>query len=752
MITMTIDGKEIEIEDGATILEAAQKAGANVSTLCYDKRLNPFGACRICLVELEGSRTKFTPSCTTPATNGMVVRTTSDALIKARKTILELLLINHPLDCPVCDKAGECKLQDLVYEYGVSKNRFEGEKSDLPIDYRSHLIERNLNRCILCGKCARICDEIQDVAEVSFVNRGIKAKIGTDFDRVLDCEFCGQCIDICPVGALTSKLFKFNARVWELTNTDIICPYCNVGCSLTARSRDGRILKIDAKETGVNEGGVCAKGHFGFDYIYAEDRLTQPLIKKDGKLIPSDWDEAFNLIVSKFSKLKGEMGLLVSPRLTNEEISAAKGLEHKNIACAEDLKYLSALSETGLSLGEMADIKNSDCILLFSDLSSENPVASTFVNYAVKRQEANLIVISPRRIKASRLTSNQLLVTPGQEITVINGIMAEMFRQNWQNADLIAEGFEPLKDHLAKYTIDMTEERSGVNREALLAATRIYAESKNPCIILSSPTPDLVRAASSLLLLKGKTKLHLLGKRSNEQGAFEVLGDRDRSFISSAKGLFLMGCELPAEALQNKEFIVVSDLYLTETAKIADVVLPAAAGLEKKGTFTNFEGKIQQTDMSSPPPRDAKSDLEIITEIAKRIAGKSPISDIPKETREKRVKVIPASAKPIEKSEDYPFYLLTEPTRFHSGRTSAFSKSLMELCPSPLLLMNKADKERLGLCEDVQITTPKGSLTVQCKIDSGLPPKVALLKSHPQMKIKLEPISPANLQPTLIQR
>ena len=748
MITLVIDGKEIEIEEGATILDAAQKAGANVPTLCYDRRLAPFGACRICLVELEGARTKFTPSCTTPATNGMVVRTTSAAIIKARRTILELLLIHHPLDCPVCDKAGECRLQDLVYEYGVSENRFKADVSNLPIDYRSPLIERNLNRCILCGKCARVCDEIQDVAEVSFVNRGMKAKIGTDFDRALDCEFCGQCIDICPVGALTSKLFKFKARVWELTNIDIICPYCNVGCNLTARSKDGRILKIDAKESGVNEGGVCAKGHFGFDYIYSEDRLTQPLIKKDGKLVASNWDEALNLIVSKFSKLKGRLGMLVSARLTNEEIWGAKKLmetlESPDIACAENLKYLSAFSETGLSLGEMKEIQDSDCIMLFSDLSCENPVPSTFINYAVKRKDARLIVISPRRIKAGRLASHQLLITPGHEITVINGMMAEIIRQGLQDANFIAdftEGFELLKESLAGYT----EEKS----EAILSAAKAYAESKNPCIILSSPSSDLVKAASSLLLLKRQTKLHLLGRKCNEVGAFNLLGDKDKSFISSVQGLFLIGCELPAEALQNKEFIVVSSLYLTETAKMADVVLPATAGLEKKGTFTNFEGKIQRTDTASSPPGDALSDLEIITEIIKRIAGKLPSLDIPKEARtEKRARFIPATAKPIERSEEYPFYLLTESTRFHSGKTSGKSKSLMELSSSPLLLMNKEDKDRLNIGEQVRITLPKGSLTVQCKMDNGLPSKVALLKSHPEMKIELEPLSPSNLVTT----
>ncbi|MDI6752656.1 MAG: molybdopterin-dependent oxidoreductase [bacterium] len=678
MITLNIDGKEIEIEDGATILEATEKAGANVPTLCYDKRLAPFGACRICLVELEGTRTKFTPSCTTPATNGMVVRTTSPALIKARRTILELLLINHPLDCPVCDKAGECKLQDLVYEYGLSENRFKKDMSNLPIDYKSPLIERNLNRCILCGKCARICDEIQDVAEVSFVNRGMKAKIGTDFDRSLDCEFCGQCIDICPVGALTSKLFKFKARVWELTDKDIICPYCNVGCNLTARSRDGRILKIDAKESGVNEGGVCVKGHFGFDYIYAEDRLTQPLIKNNGKLIPSSWDEAFNLMVSKFSMLKGQVGMLVSPRLTNEEIYTAKefmnNLLEGHIACAEGLEHLSALSETGLSLGELKEIKNSDCIMLFACLSETNPVAGIAINYAVKRKEANLIVISPIKIKESKLAKDELLIAPGQEITIINEIMAEIIRQNWQDSAFIndcTEGFEPLKEQVTRYT----EEGSGVSKEAILSAARLYVESKNPCIILSSPTPDLVRVAGSLLLLKGKTRLHLLGKRSNEVGAFDILGDRDRAFISSARGLFLIGSELPNEALQNKEFIVVSDLYLTETASMADVVLPATASLEKKGTFTNFEGRIQQTDTASNPPCGAKSDLEIISQIALKMGFELPKFKEIEKREFKKGNFLPTQAKDIKISSDYPL----RQSRFHSGKISQRSKALMEV-------------------------------------------------------------------------
>ncbi|MEK9150394.1 MAG: molybdopterin-dependent oxidoreductase, partial [Candidatus Desantisbacteria bacterium] len=264
--------------------------------------------------------------------------------------------------------------------------------------------------------------------------------------------------------------------------------------------------------------------------------------------------------------------------------------------------------------------------------------------------------------------------TPGQEIPVINGIMAEIIKQGWQDSTFIhdfTEGFEPLKEHLARYT----EEGSGVSKEAILSAAKVYTESKNPCIILSSPTPDLVKAASSLLLLKGKTRLHLLGRRSNEVGAFNLLGDRDKAFINSVQGLFLIGSDLPSEALQNKEFIVVSDLYLTETAKMADVVLPATASLEKTGTFINFEGKIQQTDKASHPPCGAKSDLEIITEIALKMGFELPNFKEMERCEFKKGNFLPTQATDIKISSD----CLLRPSRFHSGKISQRSKALMEV-------------------------------------------------------------------------
>jgi NADH dehydrogenase/NADH:ubiquinone oxidoreductase subunit G len=209
MVNLTIDGKQVTVKRTATIYQAAKEAGIDIPVLCYAKKLLPYGACRVCLVEVEQMKGRLIPSCTTPVTEGMVVTTSSPEIRKVRKTVLEFLLVNHVVECPVCDKGGECDLQDLTYEYEVVTNRFEGVKFDLPKDEVNPLIERNMNRCVLCGKCARVCDEIVGYGSYSFINRGFETKIATAFDRGLNCEFCGQCVSMCPVGAILPRPFKF---------------------------------------------------------------------------------------------------------------------------------------------------------------------------------------------------------------------------------------------------------------------------------------------------------------------------------------------------------------------------------------------------------------------------------------------------------------------------------------------------------------------------------------------------------------
>lgn len=543
MITLTIDNQEVQVEEGATILQAAEKFGIRIPTLCHDRRLLPYGACRICLVEVEGPRPRFVPSCTTPVTEGIVIKTATDRVKKIRKTVLELLLINHPLDCPVCDKAGECSLQDLTYECGVSENRFTGKKADLRVDVVSPLIERNLNRCILCGKCVRICDELMDVGETSFIYRGYNARIGTDFDRPLDCEFCGQCLDICPVGALTPRFFKHRGRVWELKNVDTTCSYCGVGCSFTLGVKRNRVLRARGADSGsVNEENLCVRGHFGWGYIHHPARLTTPLMKKEGRLVEVSWREALHEAVRRFRQIKEKIGPdalagIVSPRLTNEEIYLFQrfiraGLGTNNIDHAGGYGYtgLSTLKDSLGYGGRVETLQNSDCILLLrSDLSETHPVVGIKVNLAVKRKGAALIVANPYPIKFSRHAKHVLLYRPGSEIALLNGMIRVIIEENLIDkgfVDTRTLGFEALGKVTAAYMPDRVKELTGVEPAAVIEAARTYARAERPAIVISAgyaPLGEddrLVQAAINLALITGNPEgIAYLVERNNSAGA-----------------------------------------------------------------------------------------------------------------------------------------------------------------------------------------------------------------------------------------
>lgn len=319
-----IDGKEIEAKPESTILEAAQSAGIRIPTLCYHKKLSPYGGCRVCVVQVEGIP-RLVASCTTPLTEGMVVRTDSDQIRKIRKTVVELILSNHPNDCMVCEQTGRCELQNLAYEFGLKEIRFHGEKSRYDIENQNPMIERDYNKCILCGRCVRMCDEVQAVGAVDFSKRGFSAKIATEFDGVLSCEFCGNCVEVCPVGALTGKVSRYKGRVWDSKKVKTVCNYCGCGCSLTLHAKEGKVIRVThAEGECVNEGFMCVKGKFGFDYINHKDRLTTPLIRKNGTLVEASWDEALQTVADNLTRIKKEygnnsIGGLCSAKCTNEE-------------------------------------------------------------------------------------------------------------------------------------------------------------------------------------------------------------------------------------------------------------------------------------------------------------------------------------------------------------------------------------------------------------------------------------------------
>ena len=323
MVKLTINGRNIEVEAGTTILQAAEKMGVFVPTFCYDPQLSLVGACRMCVVEVEGARA-LVASCCTPAGEGMVVQTDTERVLTARRANLSLLLANHPLDCLTCEKAGNCRLQDYCYLYGIEKSEFSGEQKEFNLDDTNPFFVRDMNKCILCGLCVRTCHEINGAGAIEFIKRGFDSKVTPAFDDPLEkssCVFCGMCTDVCPVGALTPRQGMGKGRSWDLDKVKTICPYCGTGCGLELFVKDNVVVGVQGDvDSPVNRGQTCVKGHFGVDFLNSPERLTTPLIRKDGVLVEASWTEALDLVASKLKEVKGtEIAGLASARVTNEE-------------------------------------------------------------------------------------------------------------------------------------------------------------------------------------------------------------------------------------------------------------------------------------------------------------------------------------------------------------------------------------------------------------------------------------------------
>ena len=326
-ITLTIDGREVSVPIGTTVLEACRRNDIPIPTLCYDPELTSAGACRLCIVQIEGMR-NLPPSCVTQAAQGMVVETQNSRVRAARKTILELLVANHPLDCMTCQKMGDCALAEYAYEYGVAGKLYQGEKRRLPKDEGNPFILRDPNKCISCGKCIRACSEIQGRSVIDFSFRGFETQVGPAFNAPYhesECVFCGSCVAVCPVGALTEKKMAGQGRAWEVKKVQTTCPYCGTGCNFDLNVKDGKVIGVTSNPNApVNGKALCVKGRFGMDMLYSPTRLTTPLIRKDGVLVPAEWDEALALVAEKLSEIKRTSGpnaiaALSSAHCTNEE-------------------------------------------------------------------------------------------------------------------------------------------------------------------------------------------------------------------------------------------------------------------------------------------------------------------------------------------------------------------------------------------------------------------------------------------------
>jgi len=666
MVNLTIDGQQVTVSKTATIYEAAKDIGIKIPVLCYAKKLMPYGACRFCLVEIEQMKGRLIPACTTPVSEGMVVTTMSEEIEKVRKTVMEFLLVNHVLDCPVCDKGGECDLQDLAYEFGSTSNRFEGEKFDLPTDEINPLIERNMNRCVLCGRCVRVCDEVVGYGSYSFINRGFETKIATAYDRGLSCEFCGQCVSLCPVGAILPRPFKFKARPWQIKEVDSVCGYCGNGCTVTLGVKDNKVETIRFNdEIGVNDGNLCIRGRFGYSYVNHEDRLTRPLVRKDGQLVEVDWDEALQAAADGLAKAQQGQGagILAGARLTNEELFMLKqvaktlGTENLDNSGGECYKGVTeGLKETigvTASTGTFPQIENADVILAIrSDFYETHPVVGMVVNQAIRRNQAQLFVVADKKGKLDKLPrAKTLLSQPGLELDVLNAMCKVLLDEGLAKTEGL-DGVEALQAALADFDPAQVAQRCGVDAELLQASARQLAGAGNAAILLAYGLPyqglnqELATAAANLALLTGiagreGSGLYLCGEKANSQGAIDLgilpqgNGLGARAMLAAAgdgkmDALYVVA-EDPlssypdrdsvAKALEQVPFLVVQDLFLSPTAEQADVVFPAASFAEKDGTFTNAERRIQRVCSGIKSPGEARTDGAILAALAGKLGS-----------------------------------------------------------------------------------------------------------------------------------
>lgn len=554
MVTLTIDGVEVTVERGTTILEAAQKGGLRIPTLCHDKRLIPYGSCRLCMVEVtQRGRTRTMPACFNPAREGMEVATHTPKLIAGRRMQLQLLLRSHPLLCPSCDAGGACTLQNLVHEYEVPDLPFPRESRYFHVDNDSHFIRFNMNLCIKCGMCVRVCDEIQGENELSFTNRGMECEVSTDFGRPLKCEFCGQCAQICPVGAISSKWLIGTGRVFELKKTDTTCSFCSLGCTLTLGEKDKKIVYATSPANSANEGNLCVKGRYGWPYIFSSERLTKPLIRKAGTLQEVEWNEALTFVAEGFNRIKqssgaGSLAALGSERLTNEEAYIFNRfvrtvLETPHLDHAGGYGYRAFADAFGPALGHPAgtnsirEIRNAAVILLLgADLTETHPVAKNEVIIATGRHRAQVIVVDSVRTKLTDRPGLYLLGKPGSEHLIANAMLKwildhELFDK--KALDLKAEGLDDLVASLQDYTLDNVAQVTGIDGALIREAAELYAKAGTATIILShgmnrlGNVVETAKAAVNLALATGRfgkesCGVHAFGEKANAQGAVDM--------------------------------------------------------------------------------------------------------------------------------------------------------------------------------------------------------------------------------------
>jgi len=861
LISIMIDNIKVRAEEGTTILDAAKEVDIKIPTLCAMSELGfTPGSCRICVVEVVGIPA-LVAACAYPVREGLEIHTNNKRVVRARKMTLEFLLANHPLDCMTCEKSGSCILEDLAYDLSIKKSRFEQNKKEITIDNNNPFIARELDKCVLCGRCVEICNEIQQSNIIDFGYRGTKTEIivegGTDL-RNSNCVFCGQCVAVCPVGALIDKEAQGKGRTWEFKKVKTTCNYCGCGCNFDFNIKEGQVVKVTSNsESVVNGINLCAKGRFGYDYIHHKDRLTTPLIRKNGKLEKASWEEALQLISDKFNQFKKDngsdsLGVLSSAKCTNEEnyllmkfgraVLGTNNVDHCARLChSATVAGLAQAFGSGAMTNSIEEITNASVIYLTGSNTTENhPIIALEIKKAVTKNGAKLIVADPREIELAKYATLWLRQRPGTDVALFNGLMNVIISEGLEDKKFITrrtEGYEELKKTILKYTPEIVEKITGVPAEDIRKAARIYATAPTISLIYSmgitqhTTGTDNVLSTANIAMLTGNvgkesTGVNPLRGQSNVQGACDLgalpnvysgyqkvtdsiikekfskawgvdLSDKvgltvveilNAVYEGKIKGIFIMA-ENPAmsdpdlnhtrEALKRVEFLVVSDIFMTETAELADVVLPGVTIAEKDGTITNTERRVQRIRKAIEPVGESKPEWKIICELAQKMGYNMSYSN-PAEIMEEIASLTPIyggmyynrlekaglqwpcldinhpGTKYLHKDkfsrgkgkfsavefkeaaelpdEEYPFLFTTGRVlyHFHTGTVTRRSKGLNEIYPEALVEINPQDAQELKVEEGefIEVASRRGKIKAKAKVTEKSGKGVVFMSFH----------------------
>jgi predicted molibdopterin-dependent oxidoreductase YjgC len=644
MVNMEFDGRTVSVPEGMTLVDAAATVGVHIPNLCHIKELRGVGACRMCMVEIEGMKTPVT-GCTTRTKEGMKVQTKTPKVEEIRKFVTDLILSFHPLDCMTCPKAGACDLQRYAADLGIRESSFGRKSFNYELNDKSPFITIDNNYCILCGRCVRVCKE-QGTNVLDFMGRGITTKISTAQDKPLHesgCTFCGSCVDACPVNTIMERDRWQHGREWDLEKKDSVCTACGSACSAVVSKKDGKIVKVNAKE---DNGYLCVIGRFGFDSLKAANRVTMPMKRQGGKLVPTSWGDALKIASEALKKAGANAGFIASGSLTNEEAYAIQDLARGAVGSANidtpssayAAGLLSALrtvyGDAGTGISSQADLKSADCVVVIGADPSQKKQSLQEVDVMIRRRTqagAKVIVVSTEKTDlAGHQNAILLQLKAGTDPALLAGLMSAALAEG---AAPGAKGLEALKKSLV--SADQAAGASGVSAEQITTAAKAYAAAKNPVVVIGtgiSMNEESSLQALNLALLKNAGVMPLL-LEANALGVLQMgcLPDRGPGFTkakktgkgysemkSGTKALYVAG-SVPDVDFKS-DFLIVQASHLSPLAEKADLVLPLAALYEREGTVVNAYGKQKAFASAQPAEGLARDGADIAAEISLAIS------------------------------------------------------------------------------------------------------------------------------------